>query len=852
MAMKRTISTKNTLLTAVAAGVLLYCATARPTDLDLAKAPLFVTETVPPLTLLVMGRDHKLYYEAYNDASDLNGDGTINVGYKPSQIDYYGYFDSKKCYDYGSGRFTPVGAAGTNKTCNGHWSGDFLNYVTTPRIDALRKVFYGGHRSVDTTTQTVLQRAYIPQDAHSWGKEYESVARDGYDITQYTPLSLPPTGKRHLFANTTLSDNGTPLMRVLTNSQYRIWEWVSIERPVAGTECATGNNQRAPCAGGAGTLEYDSHPLSDADFKALVGQFANTPHFLGSQPVTQINGSGDPFGPPSGTSINTQDHYLTIFQGAINAPTTGTYQFAVDGDDAVEVIIDGTVVNGNVVGGTVVASWYDGHGKCTCQTHAGSISLSAGNHTVVFLHEERDGDDNYYLYWKPPGAGSWAIVPATSFSNLTQTVYTFYSLTTSTMTDYTVAVEVCKTGLLEPNCLQYPSGDYKPVGILQQYSQNDRMLFGLLSGSYYHNLSGGVLRKKVGSLSDEIDPNTGLFTSTVGVIGNMDRLRVVGFNYACPYCYTSPPGVVTRPVTEADGQGYEMWGNPIGEMMYEGLRYFAGKKTPTSAYSTGVNGAGTYDTQLGLTTPAWDDPYDKAHGGHDWCAKPFELVLSDIDPSYDTDQLPGTAFGSFSGDLTGLDVSSLANTISSNEPDVAGLHFIGQSGSTTDGACTPKSVSGFGNIRGLCPQEPTKQGGYYSAAVAYYGRTHDLNPVDGGTADQGQEVQTFAVALASPLPHINISVGSQTVTMVPFTKSVGGCWASTAPRASSSPRTRSWTSTSRASRTPMRATWTRASTVVGLTTPSASITRTPNRAPTTTWTPSPSTSSRSTPTTPCP
>ena len=49
--------------------------------------------------MLVMGRNHKLYYEAYNDASDLNADGVLDVGYKPS-IDYYGYFDSYKYYEY--------------------------------------------------------------------------------------------------------------------------------------------------------------------------------------------------------------------------------------------------------------------------------------------------------------------------------------------------------------------------------------------------------------------------------------------------------------------------------------------------------------------------------------------------------------------------------------------------------------------------------------------------------------------------------------------------------------------------------------------------------------------------------
>ncbi|MDX1519494.1 MAG: hypothetical protein R3318_05180, partial [Gammaproteobacteria bacterium] len=44
--------------------------------LDLPDTPLFVsTVTEPPLVLLTMGRDHKFFYEAYNDASDLNDDG---------------------------------------------------------------------------------------------------------------------------------------------------------------------------------------------------------------------------------------------------------------------------------------------------------------------------------------------------------------------------------------------------------------------------------------------------------------------------------------------------------------------------------------------------------------------------------------------------------------------------------------------------------------------------------------------------------------------------------------------------------------------------------------------------------
>ena len=724
---------KISVTSALATIFLVASGIASGTNYNISDSPLFITANVPPLTLLVMGRDHKLYYEAYNDASDLNDDGTIDIRYKPA-IDYYGYFDSYKCYTYDSGnaRFNPA-AVTSDKTCAGQWSGDFLNYLTTSRMDALRKVFYGGYRSTDSTTETVLQRAYIPQDAHSWGKEYTSVAVDGYDISDYTPLSLPATNTHHLFANTTLSDNGDPLLRVLTNTPFRIWEWVSIERPVAGTQCATGNNVRTNCAGStwqivpsAGfsgltqtTYNISSSPTSPAnhtEYQTLVNNYAKTTYQFGTGSAAQINGSGNPYG--------TDDKYLTIFQGNLVIPSDGTYTFAVDGDDALELLIDGSVV----------AYWYGGHGKCDCQTHTGSVTLTAGNHTIEYRHQENTGGDNYYLYWQPTVA--------------------------SAMTDYQVRVKVCEAGLLEPNCQIYPNGSYKPVGLLHQYGENDAMKFGLLSGSYKHNTAGGVLRKNVGSITDEIIANTGQFSTTAGIIKTIDRFRIVNFDYAnhdydCGW-------IATRPINDGE---CPMWGNPIGEMMYEGLRYFAGKATPTSAFS--ISTTDTPDATLNLPVATWIDPY--ATGTNAQCAKAFQIVISDINPSYDSDQVPGSYFNSYSGDITGLDCESVADDISANEADVTGQHFIGQSATNYDGAPSPKSVTSLGDIRGLSPEEPTKRGSYYAASIAYYGHNHDLNPV----ADD-QKMDTFAVALASPLPRIEIPVNGQTVTLVPYAKSVGG------------------------------------------------------------------------------
>lgn len=551
------------------------------TPVEYQAFPVEAAQVVPPSVMLVMGRDHKLYYEAYNDASDLDDDGTLDIRYTPA-IEYYGYFDSYKYYEYDSGndRFEPAGPASDKKAPVGdYWSGDFLNYLTMSRMDAVRKVLYGGYRSVDTDSETVLERAYIPDDTHAWGKEYSDSATDGYSISDYTPLSEPSAGKRHLFATGSRIARGdagyAPLLRVKENSDKRIWDWVSA-------------------------------------------------------PSGQIMGDG-----PVGTPEN----------------------------------------------------------------------------------------------------------------------------------EYTVRVLVCDSGMLESNCTEYPDSN-KPTGLLQNYGETGQMNFGLLTGSYEKHLSGGVLRKNIGPITDEINALTGQFeykTSSVqGIIKTIDNFQIIGFDHGTNKWDTLK---YTGPIDE--GENY-MWGNPVAEMMYETLRYFAGV-SPTADFSSGVTSGN--DRGLDLPHETWQDPYDTAP----YCSQPVMLVISDINPSYDTDQLPGVhgSFSSaFSGSLGSLDVTDGLDTISTRE-GIGGEHYIGQSGGSYDTACSGKTVSSLASVRGLCPEEPTKLGGYYAASVAHYGHTTDLND----DVEGEQKVDTYMVGLASPLPEIKIPMaGGQTITLVPFAKSILATW----------------------------------------------------------------------------
>ncbi|WP_036992657.1 pilus assembly protein [Stutzerimonas stutzeri] len=85
-----------------------------------------------------------------------------NTGSYSPQNSYIGYFNSNKCYIYDQVNhwFEPSSAA-TSHICSGskQWSGNFLNWAATPTIDPFRSALTGGHRYLDTATQTVLQKA---------------------------------------------------------------------------------------------------------------------------------------------------------------------------------------------------------------------------------------------------------------------------------------------------------------------------------------------------------------------------------------------------------------------------------------------------------------------------------------------------------------------------------------------------------------------------------------------------------------------------------------------------------------------------------------------------------------------
>ena len=192
-----------------------HAAEAVPTsvDMDIASYPINTASGGQPLIMLMLGRDHSMYYEAYNDLTDLDEDGGVDGVFTPHVV-YDGIFESNWCYTYDSdaGMFRMSSLASDSVSYNGHkvykcdgshWSGNFLNYVTSSRMDIVKRILIGGQRFPnlpqcagykvnskqtlggktndgakqyqtcrDASGFPILARQYIPHDTHGWAKSY--------------------------------------------------------------------------------------------------------------------------------------------------------------------------------------------------------------------------------------------------------------------------------------------------------------------------------------------------------------------------------------------------------------------------------------------------------------------------------------------------------------------------------------------------------------------------------------------------------------------------------------------------------------------------------------------------------
>lgn len=721
-----------------------------PGLLQLFDVPYLAGQRIAPFVMLAVTKERQLFRKAYDDWSDLDGDGVLDTSYK-HQIDYYGYFDSYKCYTYNdtNRRFEPQAETST-RYCTGQWSGNFLNWATMARIDALRKVLFGGLRSPvrgadggdgqnlsdgDTASVTVLERAFLPNDAHSFAKHY-----DGNDLNQLTPFTVAApiaTNVPAIALGATPAELGINTnnrrIRVGTLGSFASNGIVQVTAPdgrwVRGTITATG-----------GTAPNQWVDVTGISAINVNGTGTNA---LNTWTIEQISSRG-----------------LTICN-TTNGASTGIQQYSNTNTNLPRM----KVARGNH------ALW-NANERWQCGWASGANERGASN-------------GNVFASSGLPASGS----------SPNPTTLGLGTNAIAGQGTYFARVQVCVPGLIgRERCKQYPNGNFKPIGVLQSFGEPDLIRFGLMTGSYRRNLSGGVLRKNIGKLEDEIDyfdgtfktlastgvgaspapGNSTLTTRGGSIITTLSLFRIVGYRFddgtyfggvsddACPY----------QRQIRSDGE-CKSWGNPMSEIYFEGLRYLAGQTAPTPEFI-----ADDRTVIAGLASAVWPSNRETLLSTRNYCTPLNMLVInSSVSTNEGGTKSNGTTDANFGATsfMSGSPGTPQALTNAAGTMwGLTGSFFFGEPPSTGAGAraCTGKTLTGLGDIVGVCPEGPTTRGSFLMAGLAYHARTNRIRtdiavpPTAANLRRDPLKVDTYAVQIAGGAPRVPVRFAGESAPRV--------------------------------------------------------------------------------------
>jgi len=373
---------------------------------------------------------------------------------------------------------------------------------------------------------------------------------------------------------------------------------------------------------------------------------------------------------------------------------------------------------------------------------AGNYQLwNANERWQCLYHEEKSASNNN----NSSTTGLYAASSNPSTSNKAK------QRDSKTIGDYVARVKVCDSSLIgTEDCKQYPSGDHKPIGILQRFGDSGQVHFGLMTGSYKKNKSGGVLRQEVGDISGEVNVTTdGSFKTGVGgIIETINLFKIANYNYG-DGTYNSTDGCSWGKTSFTEGKCTN-WGNPFSEILLECYRYFAGK-----------NYQGTFDADdgsiiSGLTRDTtWGAPIDSTN----LCARLNVIAFNASSNSYDYDALSGFSDLNPKASET---AKTMTNKVGTGE-GISGKYFVGEHDTDNNQLCTAKTVTNLGDVRGTCPDSPRLGGSYQMAGIAYHARINDIRT----DLKEDQVVQTYGVTLSPAVPNVVIKVpGSEKIVKI--------------------------------------------------------------------------------------
>ncbi len=347
--------------------------------------------------------------------------------------------------------------------------------------------------------------------------------------------------------------------------------------------------------------------------------------------------------------------------------------------------------------------------------------------------------------------------------------------------DFAVQIEVCVAGFeAGDRCKTYPDGTPKPIGLMQEYGDSERMWFGFTVGTYAKNKSGGDVMKRIEPLTDEINVNVdGRFirvaglkrangsvasdnpAQSSGVINALSLYRIVEYNHN-DGLYND----CTFRLAGFNDGACANWGNPLAEAYLQTLRWYANLQ-PTGQFRGNDK---TYISALNPPQSFQPPSVTEANGS---CVSLNTIVFNSSTISYDGDQLDANAYGLDSNGMEwGYTSKQLADMVGTLEGIHGNSYFVGTTGDTAPGddghqICTAKKIGSLGDVTGICPEAPRLEGTFKIAGMAYYAYNNDIN-IDGKVSGD-QALKTYAVQLASATPTLQVPVPGtrRQVTILP-------------------------------------------------------------------------------------
>ena len=714
-----------------------------------------------PSFLLAVSRDNQMFFKAYSDYGDLDGDNIPETTYKQS-FEYYGLFNPDLCYTYDVdafdspidstfkvGAFKPSSFSGTNSdgsynhVCATGWSGNFMNWATATRLDIVQKVIYGGSRYVDTTSDTYLIGAWTPPDNHSFvkyvkGANIIGAATPVLDSNGDVPeeLTLCRTSLQIVSgaSGRTASDGSDPppMVRIAVGD-FRQWDlhgrpcWRGVSEADRGFDQrrsfdTSGNVMKDPMTGediivtgSARPDDFDYEPSAASPLLTDIVRPANLrPPAASSLPVRSLEDiRNTAFMLPVQVCVNSyinagNKENCRVYGTTAQKPAGMLQRYGEPGLMKIGMIATSyrAALHGGILRARVVD--IEKHGV---EDSSGNVTAPEVNQTTGVFNLEDDASDfdstSLAEYQRKLGAGR-----IISFLDDIRLVYR-----------------------------EQISRDFGGHG-------SDITLDHAVSALNYIDLT-------------------------------LPGLEDCGFT--------------GRRIEERCGS----WGNPYAELIYEAVNYLAGGSVTenflgehwTAAERSRIWGR-LADMTWGHYRPGhapdavlpWDDNNDLLPTGSDTdiaCSPMNILAINSSVISHDADNIPADkVINSSSMTMWGEGViTAKTRDIGTEEMTLVGQKFILPD--STPGAefnvCSYLELTDLSTIRGLCPNAPAMQGSFLTAGAAWYAHTTDLRTDLAGK----QTINFLGVEMRPNVPQIIIPLASgdnaQTILLQPgYTRRVLG------------------------------------------------------------------------------